>query len=86
MAQEAQNIERVIAYLENLKCSEVAMIYNEGNKATQIMQHELLLGDAMAEEVRQPPALGRAPLGIVHLICPHSAARRRLRTSRPSAW
>ena len=37
MAQEAQNIERVIAYLENLKSSEAAMIYDEGNKATQIM-------------------------------------------------
>jgi hypothetical protein len=47
MAQEAQNIERVIAYLENLKSSEAAMIYDEGNKATQIMQHELLLGDAI---------------------------------------
>ena len=44
---EAQNIKRVIAYLENLKRSEAALIYDNGDKATQIMQHEFLLGEAI---------------------------------------
>ena len=44
---EAQNIERVIAYLEKLKRSEAALICSNGDKATQIMQHEFLLGDAI---------------------------------------
>ena len=37
----------MIAYLENLKRSEAALIYDNGDKATQIMQHEFLLGEAI---------------------------------------